>query len=123
MKEQTIKRWAKALLSGKYEQTQGSLCTEDGKMCCLGVLIDTEFDGDWVLLQRDVTNTPRYTMLGNGGTPPVEVQYQLGISLELEDLCVRANDDQHKSFKEIAEALLNPRTRIGKAARKGYCGT
>jgi hypothetical protein len=38
MKKKIAMDWVKALRSGKYEQGQGTLKTEDGKFCCLGVL-------------------------------------------------------------------------------------
>ncbi len=38
MKYALMKKWVKALRSGKYKQGQGLLETLDGKNCCLGVL-------------------------------------------------------------------------------------
>jgi hypothetical protein len=45
MKQEVMKKWVKALRSGKYKQCQESLCkisTDDGSesFCCLGVLTD-----------------------------------------------------------------------------------
>lgn len=39
--------WVDALRSGEYKQAQAQLCTNDGKMCCLGVLYDVAIDGVW----------------------------------------------------------------------------
>ena len=45
LRPEVKKRWLKALRSGKYEQTTGTLCEPDSKgkpqaYCCLGVLCD-----------------------------------------------------------------------------------
>lgn len=42
MNKELLKRWITALRSGDYEQHRGSLCSEDGGFCCLGVLRDIE---------------------------------------------------------------------------------
>lgn len=40
MKQKIKKLWVDALRSGKYEQGQELLKTQEGKYCCLGVLCD-----------------------------------------------------------------------------------
>lgn len=44
MNERVMKKWTKALRSGKYKQGYAALCVEDTKgtksFCCLGVLCD-----------------------------------------------------------------------------------
>ena len=40
------KKWVEALRSGKYEQTKGTLKTED-KFCCLGVACDISGLAGW----------------------------------------------------------------------------
>lgn len=44
MNERVMKKWTKALRSGKYKQGRAALCVEDSKgnksFCCLGVLCD-----------------------------------------------------------------------------------
>lgn len=44
MNERVMKKWTKALRSGKYKQGYAALCVEDSKgnksFCCLGVLCD-----------------------------------------------------------------------------------
>lgn len=41
------KAWVEALRSGEYQQGRARLCTSDGAMCCLGVLVDVTQDGWW----------------------------------------------------------------------------
>lgn len=38
-------KWVKALRSGEYGQTQGTLCDGNGNFCCLGVLEHIVLDG------------------------------------------------------------------------------
>jgi hypothetical protein len=40
MKTKIKELWIEALRSGKYQQGEGLLKTQDGKYCCLGVLCD-----------------------------------------------------------------------------------
>lgn len=40
MRADRAKLWVEELRSGKYEQAQASLRTEDDKFCCLGVLCE-----------------------------------------------------------------------------------
>lgn len=40
MRKEIAKRWAKALRSGKYNQTTGQLKSQGNQFCCLGVLCD-----------------------------------------------------------------------------------
>lgn len=51
LKPSAKKRWLEELRSGEYRQATGShLCVASGghsRYSCLGVLYDTEFDGDW----------------------------------------------------------------------------
>lgn len=48
-----IKRWVRALRSGKYEQTKGALCkwSPDGTeaYCCLGVAANELLPGEWIM--------------------------------------------------------------------------
>jgi hypothetical protein len=53
MTKAMAKRWVAALRSGKYKQGKNALCSTepdgmDPTFCCLGVLLDTEWDGYWV---------------------------------------------------------------------------
>jgi len=45
-------RWVKALESGEYKRASEKLCDLNGKMCCLGVAYDLEYDADWVRYDR-----------------------------------------------------------------------
>jgi hypothetical protein len=76
-KKQKQKRdqWAKALLSGEYNQTNGNLQTvlrtEDGyvfQYCCLGVAEDLHAAGaEWILWDYDEDLTMDTPLYGRGG--------------------------------------------------------
>lgn len=46
MKKSVAMKWVRALRSGKYNQTQGTLRNSQG-YCCLGVLCDISKEGEW----------------------------------------------------------------------------
>lgn len=63
MKKSIMKRWVKALRSGKYKQTGGFLRDGDG-FCCLGVLCD---------LAKNDTGLKWYDVLGENTRKQVYV--------------------------------------------------
>lgn len=99
------RKWAAALRSGNYTQGKNRLRNDNGTYCCLGVLLD-------VLLKEP---SPQMNVL------PGEIQYALeryaslpdrigdATGLHHEESCVfiAMNDTDGKTFKEIAEAVLN----------------
>lgn len=117
------KKWIKALRSGKYNQARGLLreVTDDGEVtyCCLGVACDLyakEHRLSWE--EKDVryfegdTQT-KYSLLGERFSLPEEVAEWLGMNPGGEftfkdgrssDL-VTQNDDEKKSFKQIANII------------------
>ncbi len=93
------KAWIKDLRGGKIEQATGALCNLQGGMCCLGVLADIAIDGDWVPyggLYQLVSGNDVMT-----GALPAPAQF--GISLRQQNTLIGLNDDQGKSFAEIAD--------------------
>jgi len=56
MKKEIADKWVEALRSGKYEQTEGYLKTENGH-CCLGVLCEIS-DLDLTVTERTPTFKP-----------------------------------------------------------------
>lgn len=85
------KKWLAALRSGKYKQTRNTLKEETPtgpKYCSLGVAVEVcGFIGLYgkALQSRDL--------------------YALGLSTEQESHCVAMNDEEHKRFKTIANAI------------------
>ena len=110
MNPEIKKQWVAALRSGEYRQGQGSLCAEgfDGfGYCCLGVLVDTVFDGDWVLDKS--LGLKQYVLdMGHGiydGTLPPELQQAYELSYDEQERLIRMNDIQERSFNEIADYI------------------
>lgn len=102
-------KWVKALRSGAYEQTQGTLCAEGG-FCCLGVLCDLTGRGEWV----DVESPHRVGIkrfqygasLSSSSTQyfPWPFKTEMGLSDEVLDPLMDMND-HGKSFSEIADYI------------------
>ena len=96
------KRWIEALRSGKYKQADGRL--HDGKkFCCLGVLYDVEFDGDWILIDdADAWSVlSDYMIEDNSSHLSDTFREGCGISEDTQSTLITMNDEG-KSFEAIA---------------------
>lgn len=92
-------RWVKELRDPRRTQTTGRLADHKG-MCCLGVLVDIEVDDDWVWSDR----RGGYWRIGvDMDLPPLSLMDRVGLSLDAQDKLTWMNDNQHKSFAEIAD--------------------
>lgn len=85
-------------------QAQNQLCTTDGAMCCLGVLIDATVDGVWTL-QEERTVHPGYRFRGDAAFPPPSVLHAAGLEVAEADELAKLNDKQGASFAEIADYI------------------
>jgi hypothetical protein len=101
--DQVIKeKWVKALRSGEFKQIQNRLGCLNHGMCCLGVLThiqgvdltgyyesydeyDGEYKDEWAYKEE----------------PPTE--YMAGITTDQSLILMDMNDEQRKSFVEIAD--------------------
>ena len=106
MDKALMKKWIKALRSGKYKQGQRRLRTFDGKFCCLGVLCDISGMGKWTPSMFDGnnfisdSNNERCAYI-----PPYDVLAKAGIDYpDATDLATK-NDIEGYTFEEIAEVL------------------
>ena len=106
MNKRVRNRWVKALRSKKYNQGTGWLC-EGSNYCCLGVLADIELDGWW---QRDDTyhsEKPVWRLVGEGGKKtgnlPGPFLLRVGLTHEAQARLISLNDEEHRSFDEIAK--------------------
>ena len=90
------KKWLKALRSGDYCQTQGTLVDETG-YCCLGVLAEVcGLKKDWTVDKHD---TWRYKGFPGGWGSSC----WFGVDTDAHAECVDMNDSgAGKSFKQIA---------------------
>ena len=109
-----IKKWVKALKSGKYSQTRKRLRDDTG-YCCLGVACDVCKKGKWEGDEYYIGGWSYDENIPNGvkkwygidGEPFVEVK---GKKRYLVDL----NDDYKWSFKKIAKAIEKKYLKEGK---------
>lgn len=103
-----IEDWVNALESGRYKQGEDSLCrvNDDGSesYCCLGVLCEI------AELKKEI----RYDEYLNGtfvyyqnyrDTPPESLVNQLGLPSGEINYLIELNDNQKKSFQEIANYI------------------
>ena len=97
------KRWLEALRSGKYKQAQGKL--HDGKrFCCLGVLYDTEFDGDWTRPDESYTwsNSDEWMIDNESEQLSDTFKAECQIDDATEGELINMNDQDGQNFDKIA---------------------
>ncbi len=94
--------WLAALRSGKYQQTEGILhSAETGGFCCLGVACDISGIGKW----NEDSNFVGELFIAYS-LPPDEIRTLFGLWADgLVSEAVDKNDEQRKSFPEIADWL------------------
>lgn len=99
---QNARRWVNALRSGRYKQIRGSLRNSYG-YCALGVLYKEYYDANNVRWQDRVYDC--------GSTYQGRVMEWVGMDsitclhLPNGDSIVTLNDDGHRTFSEIADAI------------------
>lgn len=98
-------KWVTALRSGKYEQSKKGLRSDKG-FCCLGVLCDLLCGqyGSWEQRKNIGIGTLRYAMDGEVAMPSERIQQDLDILFVADELAAM-NDDEGKSFAEIADYI------------------
>lgn len=114
MKKSVMKKWVKALRSGKYKQGRGRLNTANN-FCCLGVLCDISKVGEWKAIPRKEeeyvkgakyysTNELRYGQLPGDVMKLAGMQSGTGgINFPKGELRLTTlNDIRKRSFKQIA---------------------
>ncbi len=97
----TVKDWADALRSGKYEQGEGNLITVDGEYCCLGVLCDIV---DPKVFELNEYGDPIHFVDGFGtAIIPDFVQYSVG--WDIDNIGLAELNDGGFNFNEIADVI------------------
>jgi len=95
---QVMKKWAKALRSGKYKQARGQL-RKMGGYCCLGVLCDVVAPDGWGKCLGGYQHRGYTSVLGHG------VMTDAGIGNVDESCFVTLNDERKATFEEIADVV------------------
>jgi hypothetical protein len=102
-----VKKWVKALRSGKYKQGHGALIEMQGEerkkiktYCCLGVLCDVSGLGRWTKTYKYKVGIKKLD--SNGDVAPEKVQKAAGITLKFQRHLAQLNDEDQEDFIEIA---------------------
>lgn len=106
MKGDLKRAWVKALRGRGYRQTASRLTIRGNrsigkraKYCCLGVLCRVA-DGKFDMTGRAIFPSGNVTSICTLGIPVLD---ELGLSARDADRLMMMNDNQRKSFKEIAD--------------------
>lgn len=100
-------QWLKALRSGEYGQTQGSLNTHgpDGLYCCLGVLCDVTIPRE--RQHRDYVRSSLFGVRPNDQWAAPCWVHEINEDMKLRSgkALIVLNDEEGLTFEEIAEEL------------------
>ena len=115
MKKSIAMKWADALESGEYEQTQGAL-REGDSFCCLGVLCNLHAQAKPKIAANE--HKTKYYM-GHEGELPPEVMAWAGVKSDEGDFYVKGSDEPQSLINmNDTERLTFPK--IAKVIRKHY---
>lgn len=107
--QEFVRSWVKALRSGDYIQGQMRLLQsspyEGPRYCCLGVACEIANVGKLPLEDGSVSfQFGPNESASNTALPPL-LREAIGITPEFERKLQKANDDEQKSFSEIADMI------------------
>ena len=117
MKYHVMKRWVKALRSGDYAQTTGTLNRIKPDLsesfCCLGVLCDVELKrGGFKIITNSLRNANPHcedetyvAYNGQSGSLATDIRETSGIKNPTLNKLINLNDSAKKNFKEIADFI------------------
>lgn len=108
-------KWVAALRSGKYQQTRRMLhrleddVDTDRGHCCLGVLCEILKEEGKIISQiQDDDKVCEYygkeDVLSSSDIPTT-ILTEIGLSVNAETNLINMNDDEHKTFAEIADYI------------------
>jgi len=101
---QDIKReWVAKLRSGKYEQGRGRLRSKDDQYCCLGVLCEIGVEGG--MIEPPILVGLDYLYNRNSAFLPNALVEEYGLSTQETITLMGMNDEQNKSFGQIAQYI------------------
>lgn len=106
MDKKVKKEWIAALRSGEYKRCRNVLHDGEG-FCCLGVLLDIAYDGDWVSIPNGC-GTPRWRLGNEELLPSGSFLRRVGISDDNARQLAHMNDGtdtlsgKGRSFRQIA---------------------
>lgn len=92
------KKWVEALRSGEYKQGKGVLKSKDSEFCCMGVLADLLYEGEWEHVSRISAGWIR----GQAGALNKETLSYCNMLTGEQNILAKMNDEGH-SFNQIAD--------------------
>lgn len=98
-----IQMWIEALRSGKFKQGFRNLRSGD-EYCCMGVACELAMENG-VKIDRQEISSGRWIYDRFAGCWPVSVEDWLSVGPISTNVLVNMNDNQVKSFNEIADYL------------------
>lgn len=101
-------KWCEALRSGKYQQGLGRLKSIDDRYCCLGVCVDVVDQSRFVKDEECeywYVSDPVESLHRRVGSLPLDIAQIAGLDTAVESTLVFMNDNQGRSFKEIADYI------------------
>lgn len=104
-------KWVEALRSGEYKQGVGWLKTADGKMCCLGVLVELQHPDMWVPNPND-SDVESFRFDTSANSLPMWFRKEVGLDDRFE---VRVDRIETVGMVDVQDALieLNDETNMG----------
>lgn len=120
MDTQLYDEWVAALRSGKYPQERGKLHNPDGTFCCLGVLCEVLVGKQIVTrngwgYQFDTQDEQGHIWMTTTLQEPILHMVGLGYA-DMAKL-INMNDDDDKSFPEIADWLAERKATESEATK------
>jgi hypothetical protein len=104
MNKPLIKKWVKALRSGKYKQVKNYLATDKG-YCCLGVLCEVAIK-QGIKLKRDSSGTSGIVIYDDQISDlPTRIRKHVGLAPKDVGELIGLNDIAGKSFEQIADYI------------------
>lgn len=106
MRKKLKDKWIKALRSGKYKQTYGTLRGKVG-FCCLGVLCDIRNPKGWSVPKRNGHNQVYYISKENNciGMLSSKILKAIQMSQDQMEKLIKLNDSRKHNFKTIAKYI------------------
>lgn len=98
--------WVVGLRSKKYPQGRGFL-NRNGRFCCLGVLCEVLINSGVDEIDKSRTGAPEETFAYDGEDTGLSIfiRTKTGLGWDDEDVLITMNDNDGKSFEEIADYI------------------
>lgn len=109
-RERILEEWAESLETTNIKQAQHYLCLVDEngqkRQCCLGVLYDVLNPDGWHEFEYQDDNDKGYRIMKQTDGSYQWIDWEIERDLQIDGTYfARLNDNERRTFKEIAEAI------------------